>query len=92
MSDVSVAELRRVRVHSPEEVARAAARRVRRPLVGEHGKLMLIAADHPARGALGVGGDAMAMADRGSVTIGSALGATSAHTWLKQASTSSPRG
>lgn len=67
MSDVSVSELRRVRVHSPEEVARAAARRVRRPLVGEHGKLMLIAADHPARGALGVGGDAMAMADRGEL-------------------------
>ncbi|NUR83716.1 MAG: aldolase, partial [Nonomuraea sp.] len=31
----------------------------------EHGREMIIAADHPARGALGAGGDAMAMADRG---------------------------
>jgi hypothetical protein len=33
-------------------------------LVGETGRLMLVAADHPARGALRAGDDAMAMADR----------------------------
>ena len=55
----------RTRVHEPEAVAEAAARR-RRPtsLLGPHGRLMMIAADHPARGALGVGGNPLAMADR----------------------------
>ncbi|MYV92104.1 deoxyribose-phosphate aldolase, partial [Streptomyces sp. SID1034] len=49
-------------------VAEAAARRVRRPLLrGDGGRLMVIAADHPARGALGVGGDGLAMADRGDL-------------------------
>jgi len=66
-NSVSIADLRNLRLHRPEEVARAAARRMRRPLVGESGKLMLIAADHPARGALGVRGDALAMADRGEL-------------------------
>jgi hypothetical protein len=53
------------RVHRPYAVAEAAARRRRPPSVlGEHGKLMVIAADHPARGALRAGADALAMADR----------------------------
>jgi hypothetical protein len=42
----------------------AAARSRRESLVGESGRLMLIAADHPARGALRVGDDPLAMADR----------------------------
>ena len=33
-------------------------------LLGEHGRLMMIAADHPARGALRAGADPLAMADR----------------------------
>jgi hypothetical protein len=33
-------------------------------VLGEHGKLMIIAADHPARGALRAGADPLAMADR----------------------------
>jgi len=54
-----------VRVTDPGAVATAAARRVKAPsLTGEHGKAMIIAADHPARGANGVGGDPSAMADR----------------------------
>jgi hypothetical protein len=65
---VSVEQVRRIvatRIHEPHAVADAAARRPRREhLVGESGRLMLIAADHPARGALRVGDDAMAMADR----------------------------
>ena len=56
------------RLHDPDAVARAYADR--RPcgrLVGETGRLMLIAADHTARGALRVGADPLAMADRGEL-------------------------
>ncbi|MEV6548149.1 deoxyribose-phosphate aldolase [Streptomyces sp. NPDC051597] len=66
---VSPGELARVRARSPEAVAEAAARRARRPLVRGSGRLLIIAADHPARGALAVGDDAFAMADR-SVLLG----------------------
>lgn len=53
------------RVSDPGAIAAAAARRVRATsLLGGHGKAMIIAADHPARGANGVGGDTNAMADR----------------------------
>ncbi|MFF9554770.1 deoxyribose-phosphate aldolase [Streptomyces albus] len=48
----------------PEAIAQAAARRARRPLVSGSGRLMIVAADHPARGALAVGDDALAMANR----------------------------
>lgn len=60
----SVADLVRLRAHHPEAVAEAAAVRRRRPLVGPTGRLMIIAADHPARGSLAVGDDEFAMADR----------------------------
>ncbi|GAA5170914.1 hypothetical protein GCM10023321_68730 [Pseudonocardia eucalypti] len=53
------------RVHRPDAIAEAAARRPRpTSLLGPHGKLMMIAADHPARGALRAGDRAMAMGDR----------------------------
>jgi DhnA family fructose-bisphosphate aldolase class Ia len=61
---VDVAALVRTRTHHPEAVAEAAARRARRPLVGDSGRLMIVAADHPARGALGVSGRRFAMANR----------------------------
>ncbi|WP_406344436.1 deoxyribose-phosphate aldolase [Streptomyces sp. NBC_00648] len=61
---ISPGDLARVRARNPEAVAEAAARRDRRPLVRGAGRLLIIAADHPARGALGVGDDAFAMADR----------------------------
>ncbi|WP_420903264.1 Cgl0159 family (beta/alpha)8-fold protein [Streptomyces boncukensis] len=64
MSSVSIAELSEVRTRHPEAVAEAAVRRARRPLVGDSGRLMIVAADHPARGALAVGGDRLAMANR----------------------------
>jgi hypothetical protein len=53
------------RTRRPAAIAAAAAAR-RRPesLFGPHGKLMIIAADHPARGALRAGEDAFAMANR----------------------------
>ncbi|MER5601081.1 deoxyribose-phosphate aldolase [Streptomyces sp. NPDC002265] len=61
---VDVAELVRIRTRHPERIAEAAARRRRRPLLGDHGRLMIVAADHPARGALGAGGRGLAMANR----------------------------
>ncbi|MCC5477278.1 Cgl0159 family (beta/alpha)8-fold protein [Streptomyces barringtoniae] len=59
-----MSELVRIRTHHPEAIAEAAVRRVRRPLLNESGKLMIVAADHPARGALGVGDRKLAMANR----------------------------
>jgi hypothetical protein len=58
-------ELLRLRATRPQAVTDAYARR-RRPgrLVGSRGTLFLVAADHPARGALGVPGDPLGMADR----------------------------
>ncbi|MEU3303618.1 deoxyribose-phosphate aldolase [Streptomyces sp. NPDC006678] len=64
MTRVDVADLVRIRAHHPEAVAEAALRRRRRPLVGSSGRLMIIAADHPARGALSVGDQRLAMANR----------------------------
>lgn len=61
---ISIPELVTVRARHPEAIAEAAARRVRRPLIGDSGRLMIVAADHPARGALGVGGHRLAMANR----------------------------
>jgi hypothetical protein len=60
-----IAELVSTRIRRPQAVAEAAAAR-RRPdsFFGPHGKLMIIAADHPARGALRAGSDALAMANR----------------------------
>jgi len=60
----SYAELRELRAHRPAAVAHAAAQRRRRPLLGGSGRLMIVAADHPARGALDVGGVPGAMASR----------------------------
>ncbi|MET8767035.1 deoxyribose-phosphate aldolase [Streptomyces sp. NPDC004658] len=59
-----MAELVRIRTRHPEAIAEAAARRARRPLLNENGRLMIVAADHPARGALGVGDRKLAMANR----------------------------
>lgn len=55
--------LRETRAWHPERIAAAYAARRRRPLLTD-GRLLLVAADHPARGALSVHGEAMAMADR----------------------------
>jgi hypothetical protein len=63
--DAEIRELVDVRVHRPHMVAETAGRR-RRPdsLLGVHGKLMIIAADHAARGALRAGANPLAMASR----------------------------
>lgn len=53
------------RVHQPGLIAELAARRPRATaLLAEHGKMMIIAADHPARGSLRAGDRPLAMADR----------------------------
>jgi DhnA family fructose-bisphosphate aldolase class Ia len=61
---LTIPDLVRVRARHPEAIAEAAARRRRRPLIGDSGRLMIVAADHPARGALGVGDRRLAMANR----------------------------
>ena len=54
-----------VRARRPQAIAEAAAARRRRTsLLGEDNQIFLIAADHPARGALRAGDRPMAMADR----------------------------
>ncbi|MBB2902404.1 hypothetical protein FHR75_003235 [Kineococcus radiotolerans] len=58
------AEVAEIRARHPERIAELSRARRRRPLLEADGRLMVVAADHPARGANGVGKDAMAMADR----------------------------
>ena len=53
-----------IRVQDPGAIQRAADRRSRRNLIPEDGRLMIIAADHPARGANGVGDRPLAMGNR----------------------------
>ena len=64
MPDLDLNRVRELRAARPEAIAEAAAARRRRPLLGADGRLMIVAADHPARGALGVRAVADAMADR----------------------------
>lgn len=56
--------LRTIRAESPEAIQQSLASRRRRPVMRDDGKLFIIAADHPARGALAVGDSPFAMADR----------------------------
>ena len=63
-AQVDVAELTEVRARHPEAIDKAWARRARRPLLGADGRLLIVAADHPARGVFGVRSDALAMASR----------------------------
>jgi DhnA family fructose-bisphosphate aldolase class Ia len=66
MSDTSIdfARLRDLRAGDPAAIGRALRQRRRRPLLGNDGRLFIVAADHPARGALAVRDDESAMADR----------------------------
>lgn len=56
--------LAQTRARHPQAVADAAAKRQRRPWMDANGRLLLIAADHTARGILGAGRQQMAMANR----------------------------
>ncbi len=65
------AELIEVRVRQPRVVAERAMRRTRASsLVGASGRLVIVAADHPARGALRAGSRPLAMADRADLLEG----------------------
>ena len=57
-------ELLDARARRPELIEQAAAGRRRRPLLAEDGRLCLVAADHPARAAVKVGSQPLAMARR----------------------------
>jgi hypothetical protein len=60
-----LAEVIETRVRRPETVAEAAtARRRAASIVGPDGRLVIVAADHPARGSLQAGRERLAMADR----------------------------
>jgi DhnA family fructose-bisphosphate aldolase class Ia len=61
---MNFAELREIRARQPELITERALARARRPLLAGDGRLMIVAADHPARGALSVGAAPLAMADR----------------------------
>ena len=63
MTRIDTAALTRRRAVDPGEITRAWRNR-RRAERREDGRMMIVAADHPARGALGVRGDSTAMASR----------------------------
>ena len=68
LSDEAWARLLRIRATDRDAVANAYAARRRPPAVlSQKDSLFLVAADHPARGALASGGDDLAMADRRSL-------------------------
>lgn len=58
------AHLRDIRATRPEAIREAFAGRRRRDVLRGDGRLFIVAADHPARGALAVGPNPTAMADR----------------------------
>lgn len=79
MTPLTETDASRLRAVTPDDVARIVTTRATRPdhvaelqaarrtpdsLVGATGRLLLIAADHPARGALRAGDDPLAMGDR----------------------------
>ncbi|MEU9201035.1 deoxyribose-phosphate aldolase [Streptomyces sp. NPDC048332] len=64
MREGALRALRETRARRPEAILEAAQRRSRRPMIRPSGRLMLVAADHPARGSLAVRGRPDAMANR----------------------------
>ncbi|WES64336.1 deoxyribose-phosphate aldolase [Microbacter sp. GSS18] len=56
--------LRELRARRPEQLAAIYAQRRRRDILNGDGRLFIVAADHPARGALAVGSNPTAMANR----------------------------
>ena len=64
MTESDFEAVRNARASDPGAIARALAERKRRPLLVGDKRLFILAADHPARGSLGVREDGMAMADR----------------------------
>ena len=58
---LSFEQIKELRASDPGAIAKALKSRKRRPLVQGDGNLFLLAADHPARGALAVNGNPVAM-------------------------------
>lgn len=67
LSDKDYEALTDMRVSEPGRLRQALVRRRRRPLVGDDGRMLLLAADHTSRGKLAIGSDPMAAADRHSL-------------------------
>ncbi len=67
VSDKDFRAVIEARVREPGRLPKALAGRRRRPLVGEDGRMLLLAADHTSRGKLAIGSDPMAAADRHSL-------------------------
>src|SRR5690606_20968715 len=64
LDDAAFAALRERRAADPASIVAARRDRRRRRLIQGDGLLFIVAADHPARGALAAGANAHAMADR----------------------------
>lgn len=60
----SIAGINEIRCREPQRIKKLLAARSRRPLFGTDGRLMIVACDHPARGALAAAGQPTAMANR----------------------------
>jgi DhnA family fructose-bisphosphate aldolase class Ia len=60
----SIADLNEVRAREPQRIRQLLVTRHRRELFGPDGRLMIVACDHPARGALSASGRPTAMNDR----------------------------
>lgn len=67
LSDRDFHALTEARVREPARLLQALVGRRRRPLVREDGRMLLLAADHTARGKLAIGSDPIAAADRRSL-------------------------
>ena len=64
ITDRDLLTLTQTRVDDPAKIERALEKRVRRPNLTKDGRLFLVAADHPARGALAAMGNPSAMGNR----------------------------
>jgi hypothetical protein len=64
LTEADFERLREIRAQRPHEIGEAFSSRRRRDVLQGDGRLFIIAADHPARGALAVGSEATAMANR----------------------------
>lgn len=62
-----IERIRQVRAENPALIGEVLRTRRRRPLLAGDGRLFIIAADHPARGSLGVGSRGLAMGSRVSL-------------------------
>ncbi len=67
VSDAGYTALLEARLRRPQALRTALVDRARRPLVGDDGNLLILAADHTARGMIAVGDDPLAVADRRSL-------------------------